>query len=110
MRWSDKITLFYEDHTPATDEAGFTLPQIGDSVTVFANKKAVGYREFFLAKQAGHTEQMKFDIFAAEYNGQTLAEYEGKRYRVLRTYNDPKKPDEIELTLSDLSERGMQIG
>jgi len=110
MRWSDELTLVFEESPPvgesATDGDGFALPRDGEQTTVYANKKSVGFNEFFKAKQAGHTEQMKFDIFSAEYDGQTLAEYEGKRYKILRTYCDPKKPDEIELTLSDISERG----
>ena len=58
--------------------------------------------EFFKAKQAGYNEQMKFDIYAAEYDGQTIAEYKGKRYTILRTYIDPKTNGEyVELTLSD---------
>jgi len=110
MRWSDELTLIFAatppDHEAATDGDGFTLPSTGKRTTVHANKKAVGFNEFFKAKQAGYTEQMKFDVFSAEYDGQTLAEYEGKLYRVLRTYSDPRRPDEIELTLSDLSKRG----
>jgi len=104
MRWSDEITLIHADLT--TDGDGFTIPTLGERTTVFANKKSVGFNEFFKAKQAGFTEQMKFDIFAVEYGGQSVAEYEGKQYRILRTYEDPKSPDFLELTLSDLSERG----
>jgi len=111
MRWSDELTLTFEqstpDHADATDSDGFTLPRVGKETTVYANKKSVGFSEFFKAKQAGYTEQLKFDIFTVEYEGQTLAEYEGKRYRILRTYIDPKTAGEFtELTLSDLSERG----
>jgi len=104
LRWSDEITLIHAELD--TDGEGFTVRTLGDRKTIFANRKSVGFNEFFKAKQAGFTEQMKFDIFAVEYAGQTVAEYMGKQYRILRTYEDPKKPDELELTLSDLSERG----
>ena len=107
MRWSDEITLIHADFTDATDGDGFTVPKLGERTTVFADRKSVGFNEFFKAKQAGYTEQMKFDVYAVEYDGQTVAEYEGKQYRILRTYEDPKKNGEfIELTLSDLKERG----
>jgi len=104
MRWSDEITLIHADFEKDGD--GFTATTLGDRTTVFANRKSVGFNEFFKAKQAGYTEQMKFDIYAVEYAGQTVAEYMGKQYKILRTYDDPKNADFLELTLSDLSERG----
>ena len=104
MRWSDELILIHAEF--ATDGDGFTTSTLGEPTTVYANRKSVGFNEFFKAKQAGYTEHMKFDIFAVEYDGQTIAEYMGKRYRILRTYEDPKKPDEMELTLSDLSKKG----
>ena len=106
MRWSDELTLWHEER-PNTDSGGFTVRKKGQPVTLYANKKSVGFNEFFTALQAGYMEQMKFDIFTAEYSGQTLAEYENKLYRVLRVYIDPKTAGEYtELTLSDLAERG----
>ena len=104
MRWSDVITLMHETHTP--DSGGFAVPEAGEGITVFASQKSVGYSEFFKAKQEGYTERFKFDVYTAEYDGQTIAEYEGKRYTVLRTYSDIKTPDFTELTLSDIKERG----
>ena len=106
MRWSDEIKLFHE--TKETDDGGFTAPQADEGVTVYANKKSVGYNEFFQAKQAGYTERLKIDVYTAEYSGQTLAEYENKLYTILRTYSDTKTPDFTELTLSDLKERGRE--
>jgi len=55
---------------------------------------------------AGHVAEIKFDVYAMEYNGETIAEYpvsSGKRYRILRTYihNDGEL---IELTLSSFPE------
>jgi hypothetical protein len=115
MRWSDELTLISEtipaDEEEATNENGFALTEEGDRTTVFANKKSVGFNEFFKAKMAGYNEELKFDVFTEEYTGQTLAEYNCKRYRVLRSYIDPKTSGEYtELTLSDLSERGDSVG
>jgi hypothetical protein len=113
MRWSDEITLITEmisaDPEAATNENGFAVSDERERVTLFCNKKSVGFNEFFKAKMAGYTEELKIDVFTEEYAGQTLAEYIGKRYRILRTYVDPKTGGEYtELTLSDLSERGGQ--
>jgi len=106
LRWSDELTLIHR--TTELDGGGFSVQKEGAAVTVYANKKSVGYNEFFQAKQAGYTERLKFDVFVAEYSGETLAEYEGKRYEILRTYNSEKTPDLLELTLSDIKQRGRE--
>ena len=111
MRWSDEITLISEtipaDPVDATDENGFPVTLEGERVTVFANKKSVGFNEFFTAKTAGFNEVLKFDVFTEEYDGQTLAEHNGKRYMIIRTYIDPNTGGEYtELTLSDTLKGG----
>lgn len=107
MGWRDQITLIsLAEPSERTNEHGFHVKQKEAATTVFANKKSVGYSEFYKAAQAGYETTLKFDVYKAEYAGQKLAEYGGKRYRILRSYEDPKKPDEVELTLSDLAERG----
>jgi hypothetical protein len=111
MRWSDEITLIGvklpDGQTDATDENGFPLQLEEAKTTVFANKKSVGFNEFFKARQAGYTAHLKFDVFTEEYDGQPFAEYNGKRFKILRTYIFTNTSgDYTELTLSDLSERG----
>lgn len=105
MRWVDEITLIAQ--TPPAEkvnENGFPNAAEETRTTVFGNVKSVGYSEFYKAAQAGFEAEMKCDVYAEEYHGERLAEYEGRRFKVIRTYRDPKKPDEIELTLSDISE------
>jgi SPP1 family predicted phage head-tail adaptor len=109
--WGDLITLIavlpFADPAQAVDSEGYSVPPQEEKTTVFANKKSVGFNEFFKAKLAGYTEEMKFDVYTVEYTGQSLAEYEGKRYKVLRTYVDPKQGGDItELTLSDMTQDG----
>jgi hypothetical protein len=106
--WTDELVLIScatEADATDTNERGFPV-QVGDEMkdTVYANIKSVGYREFYEAQKAGYTAEMKFEIFCEEYDGQKIAVHDGQRYKVLRTYRDPDKPDLIELTLSDLSE------
>jgi len=86
-----------------TDENGFPLPKQEIKKEVFANKKSVGMNEFYKSEQMGYTDVFKFEVYAYEYDGETFAEYEGKRYIVVRTY--AKDGDFIELTLSDLHRR-----
>lgn len=105
MRWVDEITLIAQ--TPPAErvnENGFPNEAEETRTTIFCNVKSVGFSEFYEAAKAGYEAALKVDVYAEEYEGQRLAEYDGVRYKVLRTYKNPKKPDEIELTLSDLTE------
>lgn len=106
MLWNDEITLItLTPPAEAVDEHGFHNPHTETRKTVYANKKSVGYSEFYKAKQAGYSTELKFDIHTEEYEGQTMTEYDGKRYKVLRTFVS-KNGETTELTLSDLTERG----
>ena len=107
MRWNDQITLIATaEPAERTNEHGFPNRSEETPTTIYANKKSVGYSEFYKAAQAGYSAEAKFDIYAAEYAGQEIAEYpvgSGKRYRVLRGYTS-KNGEHIELTLVDLPE------
>ena len=85
------------------DKNGFPEPLEPGERTVYADRKSVGYSEFYKAQLAGYEVALKFDVHAAEYHGETLAEYGGKRYQVLRTY--AKDGDTLELTLSDVRQK-----
>lgn len=107
MRWGEQITLIaLSDPSPSTNEHGFPVARIETATTVFADKKSVGFSEFYKAQQAGYTTELKFDVHSFEYAGQQIVEYpvsSGKRYRVLRTYTPPNG-EFTELTLVDLPE------
>lgn len=106
LRWSEILKLIAV--TPPeqeTNENGFKNPPAETARIVFADKKSVGYAEFYKAQQSGYNVELKFDIYADEYHGEPLAEYEGKRYKILRTYLS-KNGETVELTLSDMTERG----
>ena len=109
MRWSEQITLIAlkePNEAERTNEHGFPVEREETATTVFADKKSVGYSEFYKAEMAGHTAEMKFDVRAFEYSGETIAEYpvsSGKRYRILRTYLH-SEGEMIELTLADFPE------
>lgn len=107
MGWNDQITLIaLAEPSPRTNEHGFPLRQRETATTVFADKKSVGYSEFYKAEMAGHAAEMKFDVYAMEYSGETIAEYpvsSGKRYRILRTYVHGEG-ELVELTFSSFPE------
>lgn len=107
MGWNDQIKLIAQtDKTPRTDDNGFPLPPAETETTVFADKKSVGYSEFYKAAQAGYSAELKFDVHSMEYTGEQTVEYpvgSGTRYRVLRTYLHGSG-EYTELTLVNLPE------
>ena len=90
MRWGEQITLVaLSEPSPRKNEHGFPVARTETATTVFADKKSVGFSEFYKAQQAGYTTELKFDVHSFEYEEQQIVEYpvsSGKRYRVLRTY------------------------
>lgn len=107
MGWSEQITLIaLSDSSPRTNEHGFPIERKETATTVFADKKSVGFSEFYKAQQAGYTTELKFDIYSFEYVGQQIVEYpvsSGERYRILRTYTHGNG-EFTELTLVNLPE------
>lgn len=115
MQWCDEITLIsYKEPITANTQInknGFRLPpqetHKAFRETIFCNKKSVGFSEFYKAQQAGITATLKVDIFTEEYDNQQFAEIDGRRYKILRTYLI-NSGEHLELTLSDLSEKGIE--
>lgn len=107
MRWNEQITLIaLSEPSPRTNEHGFPIERPEVATTVFADKKSVGFSEFYKAQQAGYTTELKFDVYSMEYTEQQIVEYpvsSGKRYRVLRTYAHGNG-EITELTLVNLPE------
>lgn len=64
---------------------------------VFAKLGSIGQKEFYQAHAVGLQPEVKFVLADyLDYEGETLVEHEGQRYRVLRTY---RKGQELELTV-----------
>lgn len=81
--------------TQHTDEYG-DLAATETARGVFAKLGSIGQKEFYQAHAAGLQPELKFVLADyLDYNGETLVEYNGQRYRVLRTY---RAGQELELT------------
>lgn len=70
----------------------------GDLVTtetareVLAELSSIGQKEFYEAHAKGLKPELKFTLTDyLDYEGETLVEYNGKRYRVLRTFRNGQK-------------------
>lgn len=63
---------------------------------IFCEVKSIARNEFFEAGRNGLNPEYEFIIAEAEYQGESLIEYRGKRYGIYRTYIEPNT-DFIEL-------------
>lgn len=64
---------------------------------VFCEERSVGQKEFYAAHGTDFRPEKKLVLADyLDYEGETLAEHNGQRYRVLRTY---RSGQELELTV-----------
>ena len=81
--------------TKINDDYGQPLPSTTTKNTVFADLKSVGRNEFYQASTAGYTPKMIFCILLSEYNDEVKVEFEGKEYRVIRSYSIDNRITEL---------------
>lgn len=100
--WVDELTFIKETEGESrVNKNGFAEQPEENRRTVFANKKSVGYSEYFKSQQTGKVVEAKYDVHKADYEGEdTVEDMDGKRFFVLKTYDIDD--DTIELTLTDL--------
>lgn len=74
--------------TPVMAADAYGIPQEGEPIrrSVFARVESVSRSEFFEAGRNGLSPDFKFTMFAYDYEGEKIVEYQGKRYAVYRTY------------------------
>ena len=63
---------------------------------IFARKESISRSEFFSGGQNGFRPELMFLVFAGDYQGEAVAEHEGTRYAIYRTYHRPGT-DDLEL-------------
>lgn len=76
------------------DDEGFSTVIEKPKPPILANKLSVRSSEYWQAKQSGVKLLYVFEIHKFEYEGEEKMLYEGKEYRIERTY---EKDDYIEL-------------
>lgn len=60
---------------------------------VFCRVKSIRQSEFFQAGRNGLNPEWSFTVFHADYAGEEIVEYAGKRYKVYRTFHVPGTDD-----------------
>lgn len=64
---------------------------------VFCGVRSIGMKEFYSSHSTDFRPELKLVLADyLDYNGETLADFNGERYRILRTY---RVGQELELTL-----------
>lgn len=72
----------YDGYTK--DDDGNQIPR-KEKKEVFANLRSVGQNEFFKASQQGLKPTIVLLIFEYDYDGERVAEIDGKEYTIYRT-------------------------
>lgn len=88
--------MFLVSTTTTTDAWGDTV-MTETRRQVFCEYRSIGTHEFYQAQATGLKPEIKLVIADyLDYNGEHLVDYDGRRYRVLRTY---RTGQELEITL-----------
>ena len=81
--------------TQSVDDSGDPVLTEVSRREVFCGIRSIGQKEFYQAQAVGLQPELKFVLADyLDYNDETLVEYNGQLYRVLRTY---RAGQEIEL-------------
>lgn len=76
----------------------FDIVQAETKRQVYANKKSIKMSEFYQAQVVGMKPELIFEIWANEYEGEEYIEFDGIKYKIIRTYM--KNVDILELVVS----------
>lgn len=97
MMWRDAVNLISQ--TKTIDNDGY--PILVDTVKrVCADCRSVRRMEYYEAVKNGLNLALSVRLRLCEYNGERLLAFNGKEYRVERTYSDNKEV--IELSCSEV--------
>ena len=96
--WSDVIDLLtFADNQ---DPEGYGV-QAARRRTLFCNwEEGVSQNEFYLSNKQGLQATDSVELQRVDYEGERFAEFEGRRYRVVRSF--PASFDTITLILSEV--------
>lgn len=89
----DVISLISQEQEQ--DEDGVWQQKLTDR-QVFCQVRSITRAEFFDAGRNGLNPSYRFDVFYADYNGESICRYNGASYAIYRSYREPGN-DYIEL-------------
>jgi SPP1 family predicted phage head-tail adaptor len=83
MTYDHELTLITQ--IMIEDEIGNQIP-VETKTIILCGLKSVGRTEFYNAALTGLKPELVFVVHGYEYNGEQVVEFEGAKYRVIRTY------------------------
>ena len=101
MTYDHELILIEQSYQE--DEWGNQVP-VEARKPVLCNVKSIGRNEFYAAAQTGLKPEITFVIHGYEYNEEKEVEFEGEKYKVIRTYM--KDFEEMELTCEKVAANG----
>ena len=96
--WSDVVDLLiYADNQ---DAEGYGAEPVSRKTLMCTFYDGVSQQEFYVAQKAGLQASAQVEIQRVDYDGQRWAEFNGRRFRVLRSF--PPSFDTLMLVLSEV--------
>lgn len=95
--WNNEITLIAKKITGQDKMKQNITEEV--KTKLLCRKRSITRSEFYQANQAGIRPSLVIDIHSFEYDNQELAEFDGKRYRIIKTF--PVDLEVLELTLTE---------
>ena len=92
MDRSDVLTLISQTRTQ--DDYGRWIPNTSER-QVYVQVDSITHSEFYDAGRNGLNPEYRFTMFAYDYQGEELCEYNGNKFAIYRTYK--RRDDMIEL-------------
>jgi len=83
MTYDNELTLI--SHETSYDEIGQGIEEPIER-NILCGVKSIGRNEYYAAAQTGLKPAITFVIHCYEYNGEKEVEFEGEKYKVIRTY------------------------
>lgn len=68
------------------DCIGQAIDEALETRTIQCKVDSIGRGEWITAQQGGYEAEIMVSVFSASYQGETIAQYQGKTYEVYRTF------------------------
>ena len=86
--------------TERPEARGVMEPATETRRKTYCEERSLSLTETYQARASGFAPNIRLKLAQEfEYRGETLCEYRGERYRIIRDYSDEKAGDGTELTL-----------
>lgn len=90
-----RIVIKLFDKTVTKSKTGFETRNDTTGRDVYAEQGGVGRSEFYKAAAAGMTPAVTFTVSEADYQKERLIDFNGKVYKVIRSYPVPNRKLEL---------------